>query len=441
MRYISETPKFTGGRNKSGNDNLSKVLDILGNPHRKIKCIHVAGTNGKGSTVQMIKCLLTECGFSVGTFTSPHLVRINERIALCEKTEEGFSENMISDEDFVNCFDLVKRAVEESEKTEGLPLSYFEFLFTLAAVYFADACEKTPDYVVWETGLGGRLDATNLVAPEVCVITQIGIDHTKYLGETIKEIAFEKAGILKENTPVVYLTGSAEADSVIEERARELSCPMFGGESMKREILSVGENSMEFSLVGGSESYGPLSLFNQAAPYQADNCCAAVMAVNLILKNGERLTGDRINGALSRFSFAGRMERLGAHLVLDGAHNLHGIKRFCEAVKGCYRDKGVRLLFGVACDKNYEEMIGLLSEELEIKCCYVTELNGDRALSAPFAAALFRSHGVSVYESESIEDCLEKGYGDALRSDDILFCVGSLYLIGSIKELIRNDKF
>ena len=441
VSYITDTPKFMTGRNKSGNENLSKVLDVLGNPHRSIKCVHVAGTNGKGSTVQMIKCLLAEQGFTVGVFTSPHLIRINERIMLCRQTEEGLAEGMISDEDFVNAFDLVKKAVEEVENNGGFPLSYFEFLFALAAVYFDKLCEERPDYVIWETGLGGRLDATNLVSPEVCVITQIGLDHMKYLGDTVEQIAAEKAGILKQGVPVVFRTGDEKADAVIGERARELGCPLIEGARVRIGITDQDEKGIDFSFASRYYNYGNLRIPNQAATYQADNAVCALLAANRLCKTENGMPEDAVNHAFSRFSFPGRMERAGAHVVLDGAHNPAAIGRFCEAVKTCYAGRGVRLLFAVACDKDYDTMINMLTSELEIKCCYVTALASDRALSPDYVGALFRAKGVQVYESENIGDCLEKGYGDALRSDDILFCVGSLYLIGSVKELIGNDKF
>ncbi len=440
VEYISNIPRFAEGRNKSGNENLSAVLDILGNPHRKIRCVHVAGTNGKGSTVHMIKNLLTEEGFTVGTFISPHLVSINERIAVSGQNAEGFFDENISDENFVTSFETVKKAVDVHEAQGGIALSYFEYLFAIAAVYFAQIAETTPDYVVWETGLGGRLDATNLVQPEACVITAIGLDHVKYLGDTVEQIAAEKAGIIKPGVPVVYLTGSREADMVISERAEDLESPAYNVAQFEHGINFAEEKNIDFSFACRYYSYDHLSLTKQCAPYQADNAACAIFTANLLCGGEQGMNIEHVQSALSRFSFPGRMEEAGPHVVLDGAHNFNAVKRFVEAVKSGYAGRRWRLLFAVACDKDYEEMINFMAKELSPEYVYVTSLDSDRALSADYAAALFAAHGLQVYTGEKIEDCFKKAYGDAIRNDDVLFCVGSLYLIGSIKELMKYDK-
>ena len=435
VRAISDTPKFVSGRNKSGNGNLSKVLDTLGHPERRIRCIHVAGTNGKGSTVQLIKRLLVAGGFRVGTFISPHLTKINERIIVSYERNAICVDEIISDDDFCEAAKRVDAAVSEAEKNGGVPLSYFEYLFAMAAVYFCEIAEETPDYVVWETGLGGRLDATNLVTPLVSVITSIGIDHTKYLGSTLTEIAGEKAGIIKPGVPVVSFTKSPEADAVVFKRAGELGCAVINGEQALREE-GLSEKGIDFSLVTRYYSYDHLCLNGQRALYQADNAACALLAGNEALKDRGPLPRETVDRAFFNFTFAGRMERVGPRLVLDGAHNEAAVRRFIEAVKEDYPDCGIRLLFAVAGDKDYEPMIRLLATELRPKCCYVTALASERALAPEFVAAYFSAQGIKTYQSDSIRDCLEQGMADAALDDDILFCVGSLYLIGSIKELI-----
>ena len=209
--YINQIPLFgphTEGRNKSGNENLEAVMALLGNPHLAHKAIHVAGTNGKGSTVQFLRAILTEEGYRVRTFTSPHLISITERI-------EG-----ITEEEFVECYQIVRNACEHAVQKNLQHLSYFEFLFAMAAVYFS---KLELDYVIYETGLGGRLDATNVLVPVLTIITEIGLDHMKYLGNTIEAIAGEKAGIIKTGVPVVYHTGSLEADAVVKNQAEALA--------------------------------------------------------------------------------------------------------------------------------------------------------------------------------------------------------------------------
>ncbi|MGN0436077.1 MAG: bifunctional folylpolyglutamate synthase/dihydrofolate synthase, partial [Wujia sp.] len=209
VKFIEDTPRFVDGgtkRNKSGNENLAMVMAQLGNPELRHPAIHIAGTNGKGSTVRMTMCILCNMGYSVGTFISPHLIKLNERISISSLCNDGKSiaTKDITDEAFVCCFERVMKAVEQVVDCGGGYLSYFEMLFAIAAVYYEN---KSVDYVIYETGLGGRLDATNLITPVITAITSIGLDHTAYLGDTIEQIAAEKAGIIKESVPIVYNTG------------------------------------------------------------------------------------------------------------------------------------------------------------------------------------------------------------------------------------------
>ena len=254
-KYILDIPLFSvseNGRHKSGNENLAAFLDKLDNPHKNIKCIHIAGTNGKGSTANFIKCILDEMGYKTGIFTSPHLVDIRERIAIDE---------CISRDDFVKCFNKVLSA-EEALLSEGRNhLSYFEFLFAMAAVYFD---EKKPDYVIYETGLGGRLDATNLISPLVTVITSIGMDHMKYLGDTIELIAMEKAGIIKEGVPVVYNTGSDKADAVISKAAKRHNSKEINVAKTKYIINNLSDKTIDFSLYNSYYKYDNLVIKTNA---------------------------------------------------------------------------------------------------------------------------------------------------------------------------------
>ena len=211
-------------------------MALLGNPHLVHKAIHVAGTNGKGSTVQFLRAILTEEGYRVRTFTSPHLISITERI-------EG-----ISDEDFVTCYQIVRRACEQAVQQNLQHLSYFEFLFAMAAVYFSGL---ELDFVIYETGLGGRLDATNVLVPVLTIITEIGLDHTKYLGTTIEEIAREKAGIIKTGVPVVYNTGSIEADTVIKTRAEALAAETINVANVEYIIEEITDKTIDFSMNNG----------------------------------------------------------------------------------------------------------------------------------------------------------------------------------------------
>lgn len=424
--YINQIPMFgplMEGRNKSGNENLEAVLALLGNPHLKHKAIHVAGTNGKGSTVQFIRSILTEAGYQVRTFTSPHLISITERI-------EG-----ISEESFVQCYQVVRNACEEAVHRNLQHLSYFEFLFAMAAVYF----EKLPlDYVIYETGLGGRLDATNVLVPVLTVITQIGFDHMKYLGNTIEAIAGEKAGIIKTGIPVVYNTGSMEADAVVKNRAEALATEAINVANVEYNIDGFTDKTIDFSMYSRYYKYNGLRL-PCVAVYQVDNAVTAITACHILL--GTNLEQEKIQLALDAFTWPGRMEALTDNILIDGAHNESAMERFVESVNIAYPDKDRTLLFAVAGDKDYEPMIDYLMKNLDVAAVYVTSLDSDRAISAEYIAALFRQYAkksgkaIRVYAEDDIKTCFTQAYTSLETENSMLLCVGSLYLIGKIKDI------
>ncbi len=447
VKYVCDIPRFVAGadgRNKTGNTNLSYVMEKLGNPHLKIKSVHIAGTNGKGSTAQFVSGILNAAGYKTGIFTSPHLVKINERISLHymdANSEEMFIKNNISDEDFLSCFDEVFLAVEEAVKEGKIHLSFFEFMFAMAAVYFS---KKKPDYVIYETGLGGRLDATNILKPEITCITSIGLDHTAYLGNTIEKIAGEKAGIIKSGIPVIYNTGDIEADYVVEKEAKQLSSEAINVAKNRYIINEIADKTIDFSIHNSYYKYDNL-VINTVALYQVDNAATAVVLCNRLLDKKEGLEESIINKGLEGFFWQGRMERINANVVLDGAHNMDAIKRFIESVNEVYsyKDK-IDLLFAVAGDKDYEPMIEMLCQELPLNRVYVTSINSDRGISSDYIGALFkfylgRSKEAGTYTVESHDDIrgiYEQAYNAVRYTDDMLFCVGSLYLIGSIKEIV-----
>lgn len=418
--YINQIPLF--GPSKSGNENLEAVLSLLGNPQTKHKAIHVAGTNGKGSTVQFIRCILINNGYKVRTFTSPHLVSIRERM-------EG-----ITEDEFVQAYEKVRAACEQAVAQNWQHLSYFEFLFAMAAVYFS---EQSLDYVIYETGLGGRLDATNVLVPVLTVITEIGMDHTKYLGTTIEAIAKEKAGIIKTGVPIVYHTGSLEADSVVSMQAETLAAEAINVANVEYIIDEITEKSIDFSVHSRYYNYNGLRL-GSVATYQVDNAITAMTACHVLL--GKEIPQENMQQALDAFCWPGRMETLAENLVIDGAHNESAIVRFVDSVKNGYPQKKKTLLFAVAGDKDYETMIAYLTEHMEFSAIYVTSLDSERAISAEYIAALFRKYGkkvsntLRVYAEEDITSCFSQAYA-SLTEDGMLLCVGSLYLIGKIKDI------
>ena len=434
VNYINDIPFFakSDARQKSGNENLSFLMEELGAPHKKIKSIHIAGTNGKGSTANFIKCILEERGYKVGIFTSPHLVDIRERIIVAD--------NMISEEDFLHCFLTVKKAEEKIIGRGKTHISFFEFMFAMAAVYFED---KKPDYVIYETGLGGRLDATNLLAPVISVITSIGLDHTKYLGDTVTDIAGEKAGIIKSDTPVVYNTGSDEADLVISKVAKSYNAEAINVAKTDYIINDLSYKSIDFSLSNSYYNYEHI-LINTNALYQLDNAATAIVTCNRLFEmTGEaHISKEECNKAFANFFWAGRMEFVYPNVCIDGAHNEAAIKRFAESVNKSFEDRKKYLLFAVAEDKDYKPMIKILCEKLKPVGIYVTKINSKRAISAEYIAGLFASYmddDCRIRYNDDIKNIFDEACGEVLENDDrVLLCVGSLYLVGEIKQIIME---
>ena len=318
--YISDIPKFAP---KTGLDNTRALLAALGNPQKNYRAVHIAGTNGKGSVAKMTALMLERAGYRVGLFISPHLVRMNERISVNGED--------ISDEEFTRTFEEIKTTVDDllagsAEDGSFAHPAYFEFLFAMAAKVFA---EKECDFVVWETGLGGRLDATNTVRPDISIITSIGMDHMQYLGNTIAEIAGEKAGIIKEGVPVVYNTGEAEADAVIEKCAGEKGSV----------AVNVNETVLPVELMQIIDSFAE----KQKALYQHDNAyTAAVALTELFASLGRDDAGKCIKEGLDAFAWPGRMEEIAPGLIIDGAHNEDAAKRFGESAENLKKKGGER---------------------------------------------------------------------------------------------------
>lgn len=432
VNYLLDIPLFPrekNERNKSGNENLAFLLEELGNPHRSIKSIHIAGTNGKGSVANFIKNILNKKGKKAGVFTSPHLIFIRERIA---------TDYMISEKDFVSCFNIVLEAEKKIIEKGKNHISYFEFLFAMAAVYF----EKVkPDYAIYETGLGGRLDATNLLSPEITVITSIGLDHMKYLGDSIELIASEKAGIIKDNIPVIYNTGSEVADGVISKVAKTHNAKEINVAKAKYKINKLNDKTIDFSFDSSYYSYENL-VINTCALYQVDNACLAIAACEELF-GGEAIDEAVIKEALYYFYWSGRMDFMLHNICIDGAHNPDAVKRFIESVKRINKDKKKELFFAVAGDKDYETMIKLLCSGLHFEKIYVTAIDNIRAVSSYDIACIFRKYledeNVEIVYNNDLEGIFKTASDDVMDKDDtVLYCVGSLYLAGSIKRIIME---
>lgn len=422
--YILDIPKFAGKHTLA---DTKEMLGRLTGSRIESKIIHVAGTNGKGSVCAYLQSILRTAGFHVGMFISPHLETMRERIL--------YDGEMIPQESFVKAFDLVR---EESDRQKEKHPSFFEFLFLMGMCYFK---EKEPDYIILETGLGGRLDATNCIAkPKLCVITEIGFDHMQYLGNTLVEIAGEKAGIIKPGTPVVYLDKREETSRVIEQTAAGLETPAIAVKKSQIGRPVMRKKSIDFSFSNGYYRYDNLILRTTAA-YQTENASLALVAARSLKE--ERIADEAIRKGLYDAFWPGRMEEILPRVFLDGAHNEDGIEAFLTSVSAANTEQekaaGKRLLlFGVVADKQYDKMISRIAASQLFSHIAVTVLASDRSASIDklkVAWAQYKTADCSFHESA--EEAFH--YIQSIQKEaDTIYIAGSLYLVGQIKTLVRR---
>ena len=419
VRYILDIPRFT---KKNDMMHTKAFLEYLGDPQDDLKVIHVAGTNGKGSVCAYLNAMLRSEGKRVGLFTSPHLIRMNERIVI-----DG---EQISDEAFRSVFEETLDAVKRMQKG-GLPHpTFFEFLFGMAVSAFRKA---GVEYAVLETGLGGRLDATNAVErPLVSVITSIGMDHMEYLGNTIGEIAKEKAGIIKEGIPVFYAQTCAESDGVIRQTAEEHHslCKKIGKDAY--EILGIRDKHIAFSCANAY--YGNTTWkLNNIGVYQPGNALLAMEVMRFL--TGEGGHPERWREALSELKWEGRMEEALPGVYVDGAHNVSAVEAFAASVP--QGENGNIILFSAVWDKEYEEMIACLCRSVQADIYVVTHISDRRGTGAGTLGRIFEKYtDRPVIVIESAEEALK--YVLDSRGERTVYCLGSLYLTGMIKEMIQE---
>lgn len=423
--YIEEIPKFT---KKHTLEHTKTFLKRLGNPAADRKIVHVAGTNGKGSVCAYLQAILMAEGKRTGFFTSPHLVSVNERIRV--------DNIQIDNETFLKVFRKVLKIVRQMVEDGIEHPSYFEFLFGMGMTAFA---ETDVEYIILETGLGGRLDATNAIDnPALAIITSISLDHTAILGDTIEKIAGEKAGIIKPGVLVFFDGSSKKAAEVIKAKASELGVSCREVTKNAYEIQEVHRKYIAFSR---RSAYDKDVIFQvpMCGCYQAMNAELALEASEYLLA-GEEIHMDRWKEALAELHWEGRMERVGAHITVDGAHNPGAMEAFVESVKAL--DESERgemvLLFSAVSDKKYDQMIEYLCENLDVKAYVVTQIEDERGVPAEELADVFRRYtDRPVYCKERLEDAVRTAMNERGETGEI-YCLGSLYLVGMMKKLLAG---
>lgn len=423
--YIEEIPKFT---KKHTLEHTKTFLKRLGNPAADRKIVHVAGTNGKGSVCAYLQAIFMAEGKRTGFFTSPHLVSVNERIRV--------DNIQIDNETFLKVFRKVLKIVRQMVEDGIEHPSYFEFLFGMGMTAFA---ETDVEYIILETGLGGRLDATNAIDnPALAIITSISLDHTAILGDTIEKIAGEKAGIIKPGVPVFFDGSSKKAAEVIKAKASELGVSCREVTKNAYEIQEVHRKYIAFSR---RSAYDKDVIFQvpMCGCYQAMNAELALEASEYLLA-GEEIHMDRWKEALAELHWEGRMERVGAYITVDGAHNPGAMEAFVESVKAL--DESERgemvLLFSAVSDKKYDQMIEYLCENLDVKAYVVTQIEDERGVPAEELADVFRRYtDRPVYCKERLEDAVRTAMNERGETGEI-YCLGSLYLVGMMKKLLAG---
>lgn len=424
--YIGELPKFTV---KHPLDHVREFVRYLGEPGVDGKIIHVAGTNGKGSVCAYIQAILSGEGRKTGLFTSPHLVRLNERIRIGDQD--------ISDAEFVRVFTRVKTAALQMEADGWGHPSYFEFLFAMAMCAFSEA---KVEYIILETGLGGRLDATNVVPrPLVTIITALGYDHTDLLGDTIAAIAAEKAGIIKPGVPVVCDGNDREAAAVIRNRAAELGCVCREIAKNAYEIKKITSKYIDFSIL--SAYYGGIAwTLNGGGSYQPMNAVLALEAMRIIA--GDEAFKQPMAGwaeALAKVTWPGRMEEVLPGVILDGGHNMQAIREITDTINRQSEDRQCLILYAAVADKKYIEAAGYLAEHIEADCFITATLQDQRGVRGEELADIISGRtGCKVAVKENVREA----FAYALQKkapDGRLYCLGSLYLIGEIKQLLEEE--
>ncbi|HSB30937.1 MAG TPA: folylpolyglutamate synthase/dihydrofolate synthase family protein [Candidatus Sulfobium mesophilum] len=408
---------------KFGLDNIRKLMSAFDNPQRSFRSVHVAGTNGKGSTSAMIASILKTAGLRTGLFSSPHLVSFTERIRI--NGEE------ISESDVISLAEEVRAA---AERTEDFSPTFFEVVTTMAFLHFR---KMGVEWAVIETGLGGRLDATNIIIPEVSVITRIGLDHCEFLGKTLAEIASEKTGIIKTGVPVVSALQEAAAIKVIEKASKERGSMLYTyGESFMAEVVSESLDGISFSYRGEGR-YEDLDV-PLAGRYQADNASMAMKTVEILMAKYPRMKCD-IRSGLSTVQWPGRLEIINDEppVLIDGAHNPQAAIALSEYLgkTALKKYKRIILVAGVMGDKDVE---GILDPLLPVasKILFTAPAYGRSALPERLAA-LATAKGYESIVVSNVAEAVKKAE-ELCIPGDLIVITGSFYTIGEAKEFFGN---
>lgn len=406
-------------------ENIAVLAERLGHPERAYPSAHIAGTNGKGSTAAFLDSILRHAGYRTGLYTSPHLERINERIRV------GGEE--IPDADFGETFTRIHSLIEEllAEGSLRAHPTYFECVTAMAFEYFA---RRRIEVGVFEVGLGGRLDATNILKPDVCIITRIDFDHENFLGHSLLEIAAEKAGILKPGVPVVLADQHPEAREVILSRAKALGCPVVdAGAAYRIEAFRVEDGRARARVTENASGWAVQLAPQLAGRFQMQNAVNAVAAARVLRDAGFAISDEGIQQGIANAEWPGRLEKLQSHpdIYLDGAHNPGAGRELAAFWEENFAGRRIFVIYGALRDKAVDEIAGILfPHAAEV---IFTEPRTSRAISATQLAEIAAHHAAKSAIIADAEQALDYALSQA-SAQDAIFVTGSLYLVGQIRH-------
>ena len=402
---------------RPGLERTRRLLEMMGNPQDNLRYIHVAGTNGKGSVCSMLSTVLREAGYKTGLYTSPFVRYFNERMAI-----DG---QMISNDELSEITEYVKQF---ADKMEDLPTE-FELITAIGFEYFS---RNKCDIVVLETGMGGRLDSTNIIKTnELSVITGIALDHTAFLGNTVGEIATEKAGIIKENRPVVFGGKDEEAYRAIAKKAEQTNSRLYKATDRKIENIVHTINGITLD----TDEYKNLQI-SLVGDYQPSNIATALECIKVLRENGYRIEESHVREGMKKVYWPARFEIINREplMIYDGAHNPEGLRACVDSIKRLFEGKKVNIISGVMKDKDVGEMLPVIAEVANE--AFTVTPDNPRSMDSKLYAQYFNDYGIKAYAFDTIEDGVRKALESSGKAGCPLVALGTLYMYGDVRDAL-----
>ncbi len=423
VKYLYELQKHGI---KLGLANTMKLMELSGEPHKSFRTIHIAGTNGKGSTATILSSILKERGFKVGLFTSPHLISFTERIQINNK--------QISEDNVIKLADSIRRLI----KGTGLNPTFFEFVVAMAFNYFKS---NNVDFGIIETGMGGRFDATNVIHPEISIITNIALDHCEFLGNSITDIAFEKAGIIKTGVPVITASKNTAVLKKLTNIADSRGCEIHVyHKDFSGSLLTMDDKLLKFDYTG-YRNYKNLSM-PLPGRHQLYNACTAIRAIELLVKNGLSIPDKAVAEGLLNVNLEGRLEYISDEppIILDGAHNPKAMSALAESMSDLFPNKEIILILGVMNDK---DIPGIINPIVNIADSIIlTQASYERAASSQTLAYTIKElekqaefSSIPIRTTDTVAEAIDLAKSQC-HDNSIILITGSFFTTGEAKELL-----